>query len=269
MAERGRVRLDDPIGGYLPDSVDTPAVDGQPITLKHLATHTSGLPRLPTNLNPARRADPYADYTPTQLHAFLDDVQLPDPPGTSYAYSNAGAGLLGHLLARHADTTYAALLERRILQPLGLDDTGVAAPSDTTGPRLATGYTSMTPAAYWTWDALAGAGALRSTAADMLRFLQMNMQPEQRSLAAALSETHVVRHRTAERRAVTLSWHESPAPDGSHIYWQNGGTGGFRSFVGFSPDSGARLVVLVNHAVSLRRFNTFAFQLMKALLPPS
>ena len=52
MAERGEVDLSDPIGSYLPDSVDTPDADGQPIELRHLAIHTSGLPHLPSNFAP-------------------------------------------------------------------------------------------------------------------------------------------------------------------------------------------------------------------------
>lgn len=266
MVERDALSLSDPIGRYLPDSIDAPLVDGASIEFHHLATHTSGLPRLPSNFNPANRADPYADYTPTKLYAFLDEAQLSDPPGAAYAYSNVGAGLLGHLLARHADTTYTALLERRVLQPLGLDDTGIPAPSDTTGSRLATGHTAMGPASYWSWDVLAGAGALRSTPADLLRFLQMNLRPAEHPLAPTLSTTHTIRHRESEQLALALGWHVSSTSNGARFYWHTGGTGGFRSFVGFSRNSDVALVVLTNEALPLRQFNTSAFQLMRTAL---
>lgn len=268
MDARGTVDLRAPIGDHLPDSVGTPSVEGQPIELRHLATHTSGLPRLPSNFAPANRANPYADYTPAKLHAFLDDVQPSSAPGSTYAYSNVGGGLLGHLLARRAGTSYAALLDRRVLQPLGLDDTYVPTAADTTGPHLATGYTSTDrPAAYWIWDALAGAGALRSTATDLLHFLQMNLQPDESSLAQAIRQTHEIRHRSSKQLALTLGWHVSPSSDGSQFYWHNGGTGGFRSFVGFNRNSDVALVVLSNEALPLRRFNAFAFQLVRALHP--
>jgi len=269
MAEQGAVGLDDPIGSYLPDSVAAPTANEQSIRLRHLTTHTSGLPRLPSNFSPADPTDPYADYTPAQLYAFLEDVQLSSPPGATYAYSNAGGGLLGHLLARHAGTTYAALLEDQVLQPLGLNDTGIFAPSDTAQSSPATGYTDAGPASYWQWDVLASAGALYSTPADLLRFLQVALHPGDHPLASALHATSHVRHRASGQLALTLGWHVSPAPDGTDVYWHNGGTGGFRSFIGMSRAHGTGVIVLANKALPLRSFNTFTFQIMQAALAPN
>ncbi|MFB6099412.1 MAG: serine hydrolase domain-containing protein [Salinibacter sp.] len=266
MAHEGDVSLRDPIGKYLPDSVDTPGTEGEPIELRHLATHTSGLPRLPTNLTPVNRSDPYAAYTAKKLHAFLETATLSAPPGSTYTYSNVGMGLLGHLLARHADTTYAAALRARVLAPLRLHDTGVPLPSDTTGPRLARGYTPLSSTPYWFWDVLAGAGALRSTPPDMLHFLRANLDPEQSPLSSAIKQTHRLRHRKSKELALALGWHVSKGPDGSRIYWQNGGTGGFRSFVGVHRDDHTALLLLTNQALSPRRLNEFAFQLMRILL---
>lgn len=264
--QRDAVTLDAPIGRFLPDSVETPVADGHAIQLRHLATHTSGLPRLPFNLHPSDPANPYADYTPAELHAFLDAVDLSAAPGSTYAYSNVGGGLLGHLLARSADTSFAALLDRRIFTPLGLQNTAVPSPGDTASARLATGHTaSGAPASYWTFDVLAGAGALRSTARDVLRFLQANLRPEDAPLSAATQTTHEVRHERSAQSSVALGWNVATASDGSRLYWHNGGTGGFRSFAAFSPASNTALLVLVNQALSLRSFNRFAFRLMRAV----
>ena len=268
MAEQGTVGLDDPIGSYLPDSVAVPTADGQPVRLKHLTTHTSGLPRLPSNFSPADPTDPYADYTPAQLYDFLGDVQLSSSPGATYAYSNVGGGLLGHLLARHAGTTYAALLKEQVLQPLGMGDTGILAPSDTMQSTLATGYANVGPVPYWHWDVLASAGALYSTPADLLRFLQIALHPGDQPLASALRRTYRVQHRESAQFALTLGWHVSPAPDGTDVYWHNGGTGGFRSFVAMSREHGTGIIVLANKALPLRPFNMFAFQVMQAALAP-
>jgi CubicO group peptidase (beta-lactamase class C family) len=264
--QRGAVTLDTPIGALLPDSVETPVVKGRPIALHHLATHTAGLPRLPFNLRPADPANPYAGYTAAKLHAFLDAAELSAPPGSTYAYSNVGGGLLGHLLARQADSTFAGLLDQRILTPLGLDDTVVPSPSDTTGARLATGHTAGGGSApYWTFDALAGTGALRAPARDVLRFLRVHLRPDTSSLFAAVRMTHEVRHERSARASVALGWNVTSASDGSRLYWHNGGTGGFRSFAAFHPDSTTALVVLVNQALPLRAFNRFAFRLMRVL----
>ena len=268
MAEQGAVGLDDPIGSYLPDSVAAPTANEQPIRLHQLTTHTSGLPRLPSNFSPADPTDPYADYTSAQLYAFLEDVQLSSPPGATYAYSNVGGGLLGHLLARHAGTTYAALLEDQVLQPLGLNHTGVLTSPDPGRPPVATGYAGAGPVPYWQWDVLAGAGALYATPSDLLGFLQIALHPGDHPLASALHETSHVRHRASGQLALTLGWHVSPAPDGTDVYWHNGGTCGFRSFVGMSRAHGAGVIVLANQALPLRSFNTFAFQIMQAALAP-
>ena len=268
IVEQGAVGLDDPIGSYLPDSVAVPTADGQPVRLKHLTTHTSGLPRLPSNFSPADPTDPYADYTSAQLYDFLGDVQLSSSPGATYMYSNVGGGLLGHLLARYAGTTYAALLKEQVLQPLGLNNTGVLTSSDKGRPHLATGYAGAGPAPYWQWDVLAGAGALYTTPSDLLGFLQIALHPDNHPLASALQETSHVRHRASGQLALTLGWHVSPAPDGTDVYWHNGGTGGFRSFIGMSREHGTGVIVLANKALPLRPFNTFAFQIMQTALAP-
>ena len=266
MAEQGTVGLDDPIGSYLPDSVAAPTADGKPIRLKHLTTHTSGLPRLPSNFSPADPTNPYVDYTSAQLYDFLGDAQLSSSPGATYAYSNVGGGLLGHLLARHADTTYASLLKDRVLQPFGMNDTGILAPSDTTQSTLATGYANVGSVPYWHWDVLASAGALYSTPADLLRFLQIALHPGDQPLASALRRTYRVQHRESAQFALTLGWHVSPAPDGTDVYWHNGGTGGFRSFVAMSREHGTGVIVLANKALPLQQFNVFAFQIVRTAL---
>jgi CubicO group peptidase (beta-lactamase class C family) len=278
-AERDAARLDDSLGAWLPDSVAAPAYTDsagtrRPIRLRHLATHTAGLPKLPGNLGlRANPADPYADYGPQALHAFLGRHDLPRAPGAQYAYSNLGAGLLSHLLARRADTSYAALLERRILDPLGLRATYAPLPSDTAsaGPRLAQGYAPSGEAtSYWRFDALAGAGALRSTAGDMLRFLEAQMQPEATPLPAAIRRTHETRHAVSDALSMALGWHvlDRPGDAVEPVYWHNGGTGGFKSFVGFAPKAERGIVVLANRAVPTQAFNAFAFRLVRAQSRP-
>ncbi len=264
MAERGSVRLDDPVSAYLPDSVRIATADTAHITLQHLSTHTSGLARLPGNFAPANPANPYANYTAADLYTFLQDAQPSRAPGAAYAYSNAGTGLLGHILARHADTSYEAILQQRILDPLGLHDTGFDVPPDSAASHYATGYASGRAVPYWTFDVLAGAGALRSTAPDMLRFLQMNLRPEGQPLASALRAAQTVRHRGGPTLA--LGWHVTPLPTGAPLYWHNGGTGGFRSFAGFVQGGSVAVVVLANSALPLQSFNQVAFQIMRAAL---
>ena len=168
-AERQEVALTDPVAKYLPASVRMPK-RGRDITLQDLATHTSGLPRLPTNLSLKDAANPYADYSVDQLYAFLSSYELPRDVGAQYEYSNLGGGLLGHALALRAGMSYEALVESRITRPLGMTSTRITLSSEMKS-RLATGYgPTLQPTANWDLPTLAGAGALRSTGNDLLTF---------------------------------------------------------------------------------------------------
>jgi CubicO group peptidase (beta-lactamase class C family) len=174
MVRDGSVRLDDPVAKYLPPSVHVPMRHGKAITLLTLATQHSGLPRVPSNLDTGS-SDPYAAYTVKQLYAFLNGYKLTRDPGESFEYSNLGIGLLGVALANRAHMTYPALLRARVLAPLGMNDTVVATPGSTR-PRLAAPHTAEGDAANtWHFDALAPAGGITSTAADMLKYLRCNM----------------------------------------------------------------------------------------------
>src|SRR5215469_5339112 len=118
MVRKGEVALDDPISKYLPASVKVPERSNRKITFADLSTQSSGLPRLPTNLNPKDPNNPYADYTAQQLYDFLSGYALTRDIGSQYEYSNLGVGLLGHVLALRAGSGYEAMVRARILNPL-------------------------------------------------------------------------------------------------------------------------------------------------------
>ena len=158
MVTRGLVGLDDAVAKYLPKGVKVPTRGGKEITLLDLATHRSGLPRMPSNFNPADPDNPYADYTAGKLFKFLASYALPRDIGASYEYSNLGAGLIGEALARKAGKSYEALLTERIFRPLKMSSSGIALRPEMAA-RLATGHsTQLTPVKNWDLDALAGAG---------------------------------------------------------------------------------------------------------------
>ena len=158
MVQRGEVALTDPVAKYLPPGVKVPQRNGRQITLEDLATHTSGLPRLPSNLKPKDAANPYADYTVAQMYEFLASYELPRDIGTKYEYSNLGGGLLGHALALRAGQDYESLVRSRITAPLGMKDTSIAL-SPAMKARLAAGYDGqLNRAANWDLPTLAGAG---------------------------------------------------------------------------------------------------------------
>lgn len=251
MAARGEVSLSDPLSKYLPKNIKTPSRNGREITLLDLATHTSGLPRLPGNLKPADPNNPYADYTVEQLYQFLSGYALTRDVGEQYEYSNLGAGLLGHILALRARKDYETLVLTRILKPLGMESTRVKL-SPQMQARLAAGYDQGGgPVTTWDFEVLAGAGALRSTVKDMLKFLAANLGLSKSALFPAMQKAHAMQKATGSPNlSMGLGWHIL-SNFGTEIIWHNGGTRGYHSFVGFDKKKGLGVVVLSNSANSI------------------
>ncbi len=244
MPNRKEVALDDPAAKYLPENVKMPERNGKSITLLDLSTHTSGLPGLPSNLKLTDPHNPYADYSVDDLYQFLSGYDLPRDPGSEFEYSNLGAGLLGHLLANRAGTDYESLIGTRITRPLSMPDTGITL-SSSMKQRMATGHTGMlAPTANWDLPTLAGAGALRSSANDMLTFLEAFLGYKESPLAPAMKAMLEVR-RPLGKASIGLGWFIFPT-DGREIANHDGGTGGFCSWVGYDPKERIGVVVLSN-----------------------
>jgi D-alanyl-D-alanine-carboxypeptidase/D-alanyl-D-alanine-endopeptidase len=249
---RGEVDLDAPLVSLFPETATHPA--GRPITLVDLATHCSGLPRLPTGLwrqALRHRSDPYASFTHEGLVAAL--ARTPKRPPTARArYSNFGTGALGEALARAAGSTYEQLVTTRIATPLGMRDTGVSA--DHAAAVVATGHTRRgTPTCDWHLPVLAGAGALRSSATDLLTFLGAHLHPDTAPWPAALRTVMEPRRPAGRHLQVALGWHVLEQEGRGPVWWHNGGTGGFCSFVGMNPAEGTAVAVLTNSARSVDR----------------
>ncbi len=263
MIERGEVALDDSLGKYLPADVRVPGRNGKTITLIDLATHTSGLPTLPSNLV-MEPANPYANYTVPQLYAFLSEHQLARDIGGRFEYSNVGVGLLGHVLALKSGIGYEKLVRQRILQPLGMKDTAISL-STSLKARLAVGHDGEGNAVpNWDLPTLAGAGALRSTANDMVKFLQANLADSGR-LSAALRRCHGKRRNIGNPNTdIGLGWLITKTP-AAEIVWHNGQTGGYHSFVGLDLKSGSGVAVLHNSNADI---DDIGFYLLDNRLPP-
>ena len=258
MMNRKEVALDDPAAKYFPDNVSLPERNGKSITLIDLATHRSGLPPLPGNQKPD------AEYGVEDLYQFLSGYTLPRDPGSEYEYSNLGAGLLAHILARRARTDYGSLIRTRITQLLNMPDTGVTL-SPSMKQRMSAGHNTMlTPVANSDLPApLAGAGALRSSANDMLKFLEAFLGYRESSLTPSMKAMLEVR-RPAGQTEIGLGWLIYPT-DGREIIWHNGKTAGFYSFVGYDPITRVGVVVLSNATRS--GVDDIGFHLLNPKLP--
>jgi CubicO group peptidase (beta-lactamase class C family) len=236
MVERGEVAFDDPVGRLLP-GVKVPARSGRAITLADLTTHTSGLPRLPANLDVTDLRNPYARYRVGDLQVFLAGYELPRDPGGQWEYSNLGAGLLGHALAVKAGLSYEELVRRRVLQPLGLKDTTITLSAEQRR-RMATAHDDgLQPVPWWDFDALAGAGAIRSTAADMLTFAAAAMGGDT-PLKAAFARMATLQRPAAQPSMQQLAGWIRVAVRNGGLLAHDGGTRGFRASL--MLDVGAR-----------------------------
>ena len=184
---------------------------------------------------------------------FLPSRAWPSRPRPGFLYSNLAMGLLGQALANKAGLTYPALMKEEVADPLGLKDTTVALNAAQQARFMQGHDADHNPAHAWDLDALAGAGAIRSDAGDMLTYVEANLHPESlkkvagnspaATLPAALTQQHELRADVAPGMRIALAWLYI---EDSGDYWHNGGTGGFSSYAFFNPKGDYGAVVLLN-----------------------
>ena len=255
MVVQKKVTLDTPIRTLLPAGfVAKPS--GAGITLVDLATQHSGLPRMPDNFKPQNPVNPYADYHAAQLQEFIARHGVAKPADAGFLYSNLGFGLLGYGLSLRAGVPYGQLVSTEVIGPLHMSDTGVTL-SPAQRSRLVQGYDgNFDPTPPWDQDVFAGAGAIKSTAADMLTYLDANLHPDKYAAGAAADSPaatwpaavaldHQVRANITVNGSakIALAWFFNPK---AGSYFHSGGTGGYRSLVGFNPSQDRAIVVLYN-----------------------
>lgn len=265
-----KVRLDDPVQPWLPADWKLPRRDERDISFLHLATHTSSLPVQPPVLPMAALLsgtidDPYSKFDSKAVAQSLKSIQLAEPIGCKHSYSNLGVGLLGHALAKADGTdSYQSLVTKRIFRPLGMADSSIEL-SDEQKKRLASGHDKDGEAASgWSFATLEACGGIRSSLADMLRFMEAAMAKKEGPLGGAFAfGQQPWRELAGRRNEVGLCWMRSQPSEKSLRIWHNGGTGGYASFMGFRPKSGEGVVILCNSAD--RMVDDLGFKLLDAL----
>lgn len=246
LALEGKVRLDDPAQRYLPPGVTLPARGGKQITLGSLSEQNSGLPPMPANFHAPDASNPFGHYAVEQMYEFLSGYVLTRDPGSQFEYSNLGVGLLGHVLALITRQSYEAMERTRVWAPLGMRHTAVTL-TPWMKAHLARGHDAQgTVIPNWDFSTLAGAGAIRSTTNDMLTFASANLHPDhgvvERAMRFAQRERAPV---GPPNEGIGLNWFTMRTAADT-IVWHNGGTGGYRSFLGVEPSRGRAVVVLAN-----------------------
>jgi CubicO group peptidase (beta-lactamase class C family) len=252
MVERKDMALDDPVSKYLPETVKMPAYNGKEITLLDLATHTSGLPFNPDNLSHGDNL--FADYTAGKMYDYLSGYALNHDPGIKFEYSNTGMGLLGHVISLKAGKDYETLVVERICRPLDMQSTCITLTPELKA-RLATGHDKTgNPVTNWDFQVMAGAGAIRSTANDLLKYVSANLGLTKSNLTPLMQKNHVIRHRDSPKPGdpdlgnTAMPWFDNGVynPPGMELLGHAGGTGGYSAFIGFDKQNRRGVVVLAN-----------------------
>lgn len=247
LITQGKASLDDPVADYLPAGSTVPTFEGQPIRLRHLVTHTSGLPAIPAVVMAGNPANPYAAVDPDALLRSLAGTTLARAPGATFEYSNFGAMVLTLAVARRAGSDFETLLQQRLFAPLGMRGAYVnRAPA---GAQPVQGHApSGQPVLAWTFQTdVSGVGGVRATLEDMVRYVQAEAGLVQTPLAPAIALTHAPVD-TPAAAPIAMHWMRASL-NGRDLLAHEGGTGGFSSFVAFDPVAKRGVVILSDTAL--------------------
>ncbi len=263
LATENQLEIDQPIQKYL----DFPLHDSLQITFKELANHTSGLPRIPSGFvweSLWHMDNPYKDYDEQKLRDYMsNEMELTGEPGTSWQYSNIGAGILGYTLTQIEGKSYEEMLQQRIFNQLNMQHSTTR--RELVIDILVPGFTKRgKEATNWDLGAIPGAGAIVSSAEDLATFARANFDPNDKAMKLQQQKTFTVN----KEWDMALGWFIQKE-NTKQLYWHSGGTGGFRSMLVLDPDSKKGVVVLSNissgheHASSI---SSLGFFLLESIL---
>lgn len=252
MSLNKELNLNDPIVKYLPKSKKALEFKNRKINFVDLATHTSGLPRLPEDLDKTIKIEsqPYAEYTKDNLYNYVLKYKLKREIGKTYEYSNLGTGLIGEALADIEKTSYEDLIKNHITSKLKMNSTGIHF-NKSQMIHFSTGHDKGQSVPMWDFKSMQGAGAIKSDLNDMMKFLSANMSLiEDNPLQKAMDLSHQLQFQDTNF-GIGLGWHITKIKTGDKVIWHNGATAGFTSFIGFIKDKKVGVVILSNSSNSV------------------
>jgi CubicO group peptidase (beta-lactamase class C family) len=213
------------------------------ITLQQLGNHTSGLPRLPSNLKIEDATNPYKDYDTAQLFAYLKKAKLQNKAGTVYAYSNLGMALLGEICAVKLNMSYEKALKDIVFNPLNMNWSFIGAWHDEQQVNMVYGLNANgEQTSNWDFDCMAGAGAIKSNAEEMMLYAKANLDTTNK----LFNLCHQPTFKSNERMNIGTGWHIIKTNKGNEVLFHNGGTGGYTSSMMLSKEKKKGVVILSN-----------------------
>ena len=232
--------------------------NGRKITFENLSNHTSGLPRLPENLDLSLTRNPYESYGKKELEVYLKDLMGQKKDTITYAYSNLGAGLLGYTLGLSQNTTFQILLQKRIFDKYGMDQSYTS--SENLGDRLIQGLDIQgKEVPNWDFDVMFGGGGMISSTEDLSKFVSAQFNSKNLELKLTRQATHQLN----ENSSVGLGWHILKSKNESNVFWHNGGTGGYSSCIVLNADQEKAVIVLSNVSGINQTIDELSFNLLR------
>ena len=266
LVAEGKLKLDDPLAKHLPPSSKPPKWQDQPILLRHLLTHSSGLPSIPPSWQFTDPANPYAKVSQDQLLGALTTIKLQAAPGSHFEYSNYAAMLLSWVVAKAAGQDYETLISERLFQPLAMRSAYIDTRPEKVQP-VQGHIPNRQPSAAWTFPKnTAGVGGVRASLNDMIHYLQAQIGQRESSASAAIKATHEPLS-SADGQRIAWGWMLAPL-NGREFLVHEGGTGGFSAFAAFSRDGERAAVVLSDTALtSLGGLSSIGLHLLDPKVP--
>jgi serine-type D-Ala-D-Ala carboxypeptidase/endopeptidase len=247
LVNEGNLHLDDSLNEFLPEGIQDQQWEA--VTLRHLATHTAGIPDLPPSLSSVRLAnlgiDPFANYDEAMLY---EDIQATKVRSIGkWKYSNYGYALLGLVLSQQTNLDYAVLVQQRIFEPLGMKGATIEgwSSNNIAPPFNPSGGSSN----HWNYESFSSAGALRGNILDGVAFLKASMSACQSS-SGIIARSNCQTQQSTDIRIyknsqMGLGWNRTPKND-EIVIWKNGISGGYSVFLGFHPEKHIGIVLLSN-----------------------
>ena len=264
-----KLQLDQSIQQYLDFTLN----DSLQITFKQLATHTSGLPRIPSGFiweSLWHIDNPYKDYDEEKLLTYLsNEIELEYEPDKEFQYSNIGAGILGHVLTKVEEQSYEQMLQQMIFEPLAMQQSTTK--RTLVGDNFVAGLTKRgKPATNWDLGAIPGAGAILSSSEDLAKFGQANLDSNNKAMKLQQQKAFTIN----KDRDIALGWFIIKQDSDTRWHWHNGGTGGYRSSMVMNINNKKGVAVLSNisagHAHA-GKIDSLSFSLLKSMVlqPPN
>lgn len=255
LSEDEKIKLLDNVNSYYPFQFK----GNTTISFESLANHTSGLPRLPKNLDISNESNPYKNYGKNELESYLKNLlKLENNSTKLYSYSNLGAGLLGYTLGLSQKTSFQNLVQEKVFDKYIMNNSFTS--SKNLGNKLVKGLSENgNMVSNWDFAVLFGAGGMLSTVEDLSKFANAQFNPENKELALTRKPTFEIN----KNMKIGLGWHILKSKIDKDLIWHNGGTGGYSSSMAMVVDEKIAVIILSNVSGINQNIDNMCFELIK------